>query len=99
MYVGQIFVKKAKNDPRTLFEQSKQEEIWKLEKCPNPSEYRKRGLFGHSKRQNSAVFQDRDLKFCTFIYLQAFFYIYSVFFQIQSFSKMKVAYKYEPYTK
>ena len=77
------FRQERKNDPRTLFERSKWEEIWKWEKCRNPGEYRKGGLCGHSKRQNSAAFQDRDTKFCTFIYLQAIFYIYSGFSNLE----------------
>ena len=36
------------------------------------------GLFGHSKRQNSAVFQDINVKYCTHINRQVLVHIYSV---------------------
>ena len=41
----------------------------------------KNGLFQHSKHQNSGIFQDIYLKFCTHIYLTGFFDMYSVFWK------------------
>ena len=40
----------------------------------------KSGRFGHSERQNSAVFKDSDLNVCTHILQQVFFYTYIAFF-------------------
>ena len=47
----------------------------------------KSGLFGHSKRQNSAVFQESDLKLSTHIHRQVFLYIYSAFLDSNIFLK------------
>ena len=76
-FLGQSFVKDAKNtlehflnDPnRTEFENWKNAEI--LENSV------KSGIFGHSKRQKSAVFQDTNLRVCTHIHRQVSFHIYS----------------------
>ena len=47
----------------------------------------KNGRFRHSKHQNSVIFQDMHLKFCTRIHLTGFFHIYSVFLKIQKIPK------------
>ena len=80
MFFGQIFVKNAKmtlehflNGPnRTKIENPENAEILvnNIKSC----------RFGHSERQNSAVFEDSDLKFCTQILQQVSLYTYSVFF-------------------
>ena len=72
--MGQIFVKNAKNGPRILFEQPKSDKNSKSENAEILVNNVKSGLFGHSERQNSAVFQESDLKFCTPIHRQVFVY-------------------------
>ena len=42
----------------------------------------KNGLFRPSKHQNSVIFQDIYMTFCTHIYMTAFFHIYSGFLKI-----------------
>ena len=52
----------------------------------------KSGLFGHSKRENSAVFQDINLKFYTHIRRQVFLHIIPVFENsifLENFGKQK----------
>ena len=79
MFLGQIFVKNAQNDPRILFERSKSEKMKIGENAEMLVNSVKSGLFWSFKRQNSAAFQDINLKFCTHIHQQVFFHIYSGF--------------------
>ena len=60
---------------RTIFENLKITDILKQHKS---------GLLWHSKRQNSAVFQDIAVKFCTCIHRQVLFHIYSSFWKKKS---------------
>ena len=46
----------------------------------------KNGRFGPSKRQNSGIYQDIYLKFCTRIQLTGLFHMYSGFLKIRKFS-------------
>ena len=80
MYLCQIFVKNAKMTLELYLNGQNRKKFENWENAEILVITVKVAFFGHSKRQNSAVFQDRDLKFCAFIYLQAFFYTYSVFF-------------------
>ena len=82
MFLGQVSVKNAKmtqehflNGPnRTKCDHRKNAEI-----AVNSV---KSGLLGHSRRQNSAVFQNIDLKFCTHIHRRVFFHKHSLFSKI-----------------
>ena len=68
MFLGQIFAKNAKNDPKTLSEASKsvKNEIRKITvKCRNDM---KSARFWHVLCHISAIFEDIDLKFCTHIH-------------------------------
>ena len=56
MFLGQIFVKNAKNDPRTIFELKNGTIFFKSGNCRCPCKWSKKWPFRHSKRQNSAVF-------------------------------------------
>ena len=81
MCLGQIFVKNAKNDTGTIFERSKSDQILKSEKCRNPRKKRKKWPFGHLKRQNSLVFQERDLKILyTYLSISVLSHIFRLFF-------------------
>ena len=77
MFLGQIFFKNAKNDPKTLFNspnRTKKNENQKNVKILINSV--KSDRFGHSERQNSAAFEDSDLKVRTGILQQVFLYTY-----------------------
>ena len=68
MFLGQIFAKNAKNDPKTLFEASKsvKKKIRKITvKSRNDV---KSACFWHVLCYISAIFEDIDLKFCTHIH-------------------------------
>ena len=86
MFLGQFFVKNAKNDPRTLFERPKSEK--KIENRKN-AEIAGNGVkndrFRPSKRQNSDIFKDIPLKLCTRIHLTGLFHIYSGFLKFENF--------------
>ena len=56
MFVGQIFVKSAKNDPGTLFERPKSDRILKSKKAEIPGNSVKNGRFRPSKCPNSVIF-------------------------------------------
>ena len=80
VFLGQIFVKNAKNDPRTLFNgpnRTKNQNRKNIEFLINSV---KSGRFGHSEGQNSAVFKDSDLKVCTGILQQVFLNTHIPFF-------------------
>ena len=68
MFLGQIFAKNAKNDPKTLFEASKSVKN-KIRKITVKSRNDvKSACFGHVLCYISAIFEDIDLKFCTHIH-------------------------------
>ena len=67
MFLGQIFAKNAKNDPKKLFEASKS--VKKNRKITVKSRNDvKSACFWHVLCHISAIFEDIDLKFCTHIY-------------------------------
>ena len=59
MFIGQIFAKNTKNDPKTIFEKIKIGQKTKIAKMG------KFGCFQHVLCHNSAIFEDIDLIFCT----------------------------------
>ena len=62
--LGQFFVKNAKNDLRTLFEQPKSDKILKIVKMwKNPGNSVKNGHFGPSKCHKLAIFLDIGVNF------------------------------------
>ena len=65
MFLGQIFAKNAKNDPKTLFEASKSVKKSNSEKHGNSRNDVKSARFCHVLCHISAIFEDIDLKFCT----------------------------------
>ena len=68
MFLGQIFVKNAKNDPKTLFEASKsiKNKIRKITvKSRNDV---KSACFDMFYVISQPIFEDIDLKFCTHIH-------------------------------
>ena len=65
MFLGQIFTKNAKNDPKTLFEASKSVKKQNSEKWRNDV---KSACFWHVLCYILAIFEDIDLKFCTHIH-------------------------------
>ena len=68
MFLGQIFAKNAKNDPKTLFEASKSVKN-KIRKITVKSRNDvKSACFRHVLCHISVIFEDIDLKFCTHIY-------------------------------
>ena len=68
MFLGQIFTKNAKNDPKTLFEASKSVKN-KIRKITVKSRNDvKSACFLHVVCYISAIFEDIDLKFCTHIH-------------------------------
>ena len=69
MFLGQIFTKNAKNDPKTLFEASKSVKKNKIRKITVKSRNDvKSACFLHVLCYISAIFEDIDLKFCTHIH-------------------------------
>ena len=82
MFLGQIFAKNAKNDPKTLFEASKsvKKKIRKITvKSRNDV---KSACFLHVLCHISAIFEDIDLKFCTRIHQPLLSNILSGFLKI-----------------
>ena len=73
MFLDPIFVKTAKSDPRTAFKRPKLTSFENREIAEILVKSVKIGLFGYSKRQNSTVFQDMSLKFCTRSHRQVLF--------------------------
>ena len=73
------FRQERKNVARTLFEGPNRTKNGDRKNAEIFAHSVKSGLFWHSKRQNSAVFQDSNLKFCTHIHHQVFLYIHSGF--------------------
>ena len=68
MFLGQIFTKNAKNDPKKLFEASKSVKN-KIRKITVKSRNDvKSACFLHVLCYISAIFEDIDLKFCTHIH-------------------------------
>ena len=68
MFLGQIFAKNAKNDPKTLFEGQNQSKT-KIRKITVKSRNDvKSACFLHVLCYISAIFEDIDLKFCTHIH-------------------------------
>ena len=67
MFLGQIFAKNAKNDPKTLFEASKSVKKQNSENHGKVPKWREKGLFLTFLCYISAIFEDIDLKFCTHI--------------------------------
>ena len=86
VFLGQIFVKNAKNDPRTLFNGPNRTKIQNRKNIEFLINSVKSGRFGHSERQNSAVFKDSDLKVCTGILQQVFLNTHIPFFLILTLS-------------
>ena len=58
MFLGQIFAKNTKNDPKTFFEKAKIGQKIKITKMD------KFGCFQHILCHNSVIFDDIDSKFC-----------------------------------
>ena len=87
MFMGQFFVKNVKNDPRTFFERPKSDKFWKPGKYRNRREQRKNDPFRPSKHQNSVIFQDIYLKFCTRVHLTSSFTYIPVFWKFENFPK------------
>ena len=56
-FLCQFFVKNARNDSRTPFEQPKSDKIWKSGKYRNPKEQSENGRFRHLKYLNSVIFK------------------------------------------
>ena len=68
MFLGQIFAKNAKNDPKTLFEASKSVKN-KIQKITVKSRNDvKNACFLNVLCYISAIFEDIDLKFCTHVH-------------------------------
>ena len=65
MFLGQIFAKNAKNEPKTLFEASKNKIRKITVKSLNDV---KSACFWHVLCYISAICEDIDLKFCTHIH-------------------------------
>ena len=68
MFLGQIFAENAKNEPKTLFEASEsvKKKIRKMTvKSRNDV---KSACFRHVLCHISAIFEDIDLEFCTYIH-------------------------------
>ena len=68
MFLGQLFAKNAKNDPKTLLKRQNRSKskIWKITvKSRNDV---KTPVFLHVLCSISAIFEDIDLKFCTNIH-------------------------------
>ena len=69
MFLGQIFAKNAKNDPKTLFEALKSVKKIKVRKITVKSRNDvKSARFLHVLCHISAIFEDIDLKFCAHIH-------------------------------
>ena len=68
MFLGQIFTKNAKNDPKTLFEASKSVKKQNSENHGKVANDVKSACFLHVLCNISAIFEDIDLKFCTHIH-------------------------------
>ena len=79
MFLGQIFVKNAKKWPQNTFWMAQIEQNMKIWEMSISRECRRSGQFWHSKRQNSAVFQDIDLKLCTRNHQHMLFHMHSWF--------------------
>ena len=62
-----------------FFERPKYEKKSKIEKFLNSRKQSKSAHLGHSKCQNSVVFKDIDMEFCTHIQRKAVFHMYSAF--------------------
>ena len=70
------FHQERKNVARTLFEGPNRTKNGNRKNAEIFAHSVKSGLFWHSKRQNSAVFRDSNLKFCTHIHHQEFLYLH-----------------------
>ena len=68
MFLGEIFAKNTKNDPKTLFEASKSVKKQNSENHGKVPKWREKCLFWHVLCYISAIFEDIDLKFCTHIH-------------------------------
>ena len=68
MFLGQIFSKNSKNDPKTLFEASKSVKKRNSENLGKVPKWRENACFWHVLCYISAIFEDIDLKFCTHIH-------------------------------
>ena len=67
MFLGQIFAKNAKNDPKTLFEASKSVKKQNSENHGKIPKWRESACFWHLS-YISAIVEDIDSKFCTNIH-------------------------------
>ena len=67
MFLGQFFAKNAKNDPRTLLNGPSRTKFEIQVNTEIAGNGMKNGRFRPSKHQNSGIFQDIYLKFCTHI--------------------------------
>ena len=76
MFLGQLFAKNTKNDPKTLFEKIK---IGKKIKMAKMGKF---GCFQHVLCHNSAIFEDIDLKLYTHIHQPLPSNILHAFFKI-----------------
>ena len=79
MFIGQIFAKNAKNDPKTLFDASKSVKKIKLGKSWYTRNYVKNACFWHVLCHISAIFEDIDLNFCAHIHQPLFCNIWYIF--------------------
>ena len=86
MFLGHFIVKNAKNDPRTLFERPKSDKFKKKRKNADiAGNSVKSGRFRPLERQNSGIFHDIYLKFCTRLHPRELFHLYSVFRKFEIF--------------
>ena len=76
MFLGQLFAKNTKNDPKTLFEKIKIGQKIKIAKMG------KFDCFQHVLCYNSAIFEDIDLTLCTHIHQPLPYNIVHAFFEI-----------------
>ena len=80
MFLGNVFVKNAKNDPKTSFSPSKSEENEKKQKIIGMRRNDvKSGRFRHPNGPLKVIFEDIDFKLGTHIYRTSMYHIYSGF--------------------
>ena len=78
-FLGQFFVKNAKNDPRTFLNGPNRTNFGNRENTENAENSEKNCLFylQNTESRNSVIFLDIYLKFCTHMHLTEFFHMYS----------------------
>ena len=84
-FLGQFFVKNAKNDPRTFLNGPNRTNFGNRENTENAENSEKNGLFylQNNESRNSVIFLDIYLKFCTHMHLTEFFHVYSGLLKIR----------------